>query len=188
MSDHSRDVDALLEQHLPDLHAYLRARTGPHLRAHESISDLLQSTCREAIQNLDRVPELPDHEFRFWLLSLAERKLKKRARYWAAEKRNAEREAGELTDRDRNQLLESYAAFRSPSHDASLGDEIERIEFAMDALPDNQREVVLMHHVLGVSTREIAQTLDRTEVAVRQQLSRGLARLQRKLRKAEETQ
>ena len=52
----AHDLERLLTEHLPALRAYVRARLGPKLAAHESASDVVQSVCRELLQeqgNLD---------------------------------------------------------------------------------------------------------------------------------------
>ncbi len=173
------DVNALIAQHLPSLNAYMRLRTGAKLSARESISDLVQSTCREALGSVEKVPDLNSAEFKYWLFTVAERKIKKKVRYWDAEKRTRSRETGPMQPDEQRALLQSYGAFQSPSHGAVIDDELASIETAMEDLPDDQREVVLLHCMLEVPHREIAERLGRNEAAVRQTLSRALARLAR---------
>jgi RNA polymerase sigma-70 factor (ECF subfamily) len=48
---------------------------------------------------------------------------------------------------------------------------------ALDALPDEQRDVLVMHHVLGMSAREISEELDAPFETVRSRLRLGMARL-----------
>ena len=47
-------IGQLLEQHLPRLRAFVRLRMGAQLRARESASDIVQSTCREILENMGR--------------------------------------------------------------------------------------------------------------------------------------
>ena len=47
-------IDALLAYHLPRLHSWLRVRIGGGLGPRESTSDVVQSACREVLENLDR--------------------------------------------------------------------------------------------------------------------------------------
>jgi RNA polymerase sigma-70 factor, ECF subfamily len=48
-------------------------------------------------------------------------------------------------------------------------------------LPDEQREVLVMHHVLGLSVREIAEELATPFETVRSRLRLGMARLRNEL-------
>lgn len=179
------EVEHWLAEHLPSLNAFVRMRTGAKLGARESISDLVQSTCREAIGALEKVPEVDESGFKYWLFTLAERKIRKRVRYWEAEKRDRAHEAGGMSVAERQQLLRSYHAFHRPSHGAEVDDELARVEAAMHELPEDQREVILLHHLLELPHREIALRMDRSEAAVRQLLSKALARLLRILKTRE---
>jgi RNA polymerase sigma-70 factor, ECF subfamily len=53
---------------------------------------------------------------------------------------------------------------------------------ALAALPGSQREVVVLRHVVGMSPREIAERLGRTEAAVHGLHNRGRAALRHELR------
>ncbi len=65
----------------------------------------------------------------------------------------------------------------TPSQHASAREEFAIVEAAFDELSDDQRDIVMMSRLLGLSHTEIAQRTGKTEVAVRKSLSRGLARL-----------
>lgn len=58
---------------------------------------------------------------------------------------------------------------------------------ALDELPDEQRAVVVMHHVLGLSVREIAEELDAAFETVRSRMRLGMARLRSMLGEEDET-
>ncbi|MEM7260367.1 MAG: sigma-70 family RNA polymerase sigma factor [Planctomycetota bacterium] len=178
-------IDALIERHLPSLNAFVRVRTGPKLGTKESISDLVQSTCREVLRTAEKLPELDEAGFKYWLFTMAERKILNKVRHWEAGKRDVGREAGGMSIAEEQQLLRSYGGFHSPSHAAVLGDEIERVESALQDLPGDYRDVIVLHHVVGLPHREIAARMDRSEAAVRQLLSKALARLVRILRTKE---
>jgi RNA polymerase sigma factor (sigma-70 family) len=52
-----------------------------------------------------------------------------------------------------------------------------RLQAAFDALDADEREVVLLSRVAGLSRAEVAQTMGRTENGVRNLLHRTLAKL-----------
>ena len=80
------------------------------------------------------------------------------------------------------QLASAYGRMLTPVHDAELREQIGLLEGAFDELPEDYREVILLFHVVGLSHREVAERMDRTEAATRNLLSRALARLSRLLR------
>jgi len=49
---------------------------------------------------------------------------------------------------------------------------------ALETLPDDQREAMRLRYLLGQPSKQIAQTLGKTDGAIRVMLSRGVARLQ----------
>jgi RNA polymerase sigma-70 factor (ECF subfamily) len=172
-------VDALIERHLPELRAFVRLRAGDALRRRESTSDLVQSTCREVLTHLERFQFPDESAFRRWLFVTAQRKIADRADHYAAQKRAAAREerlASEEGVQD-EQLANCYRRFSSPSRRALVRDEIEQLERAFDALTEEQREIVTLAHVVGLSRAQIAEQVGKSENAVRIVLHRALARL-----------
>ncbi|MCA8959840.1 MAG: sigma-70 family RNA polymerase sigma factor [Planctomycetes bacterium] len=171
------EIETMVEQHLAPLTAFVRLRAGGAIRAKESISDLVQSTCREILTHADRLRERDAASFRAWLYTTAERKVKDRVRYWRAQRRDVAREATPHTDDEASRLLDCYQTLATPSRDVGLAEELARVERAMAELSEEQREVVTLYHLVGLSHAEIATHLGKSEVAVRKTLSRALAKL-----------
>jgi len=164
-------LDALLRRHLPDLLVFVRAKSGPRLRAMESCSDLVQTVCREALQSVEGYEWRGEGSFRRWLFTLAMNKLRNRADYHAAERRDAGRiVAG-------SDAVDATPGGFGPSQHAIAGEVNAKFEQALDGLDEDQREVILMARVIGMSHKEIAVELGIAEGAVRTRLSRALARL-----------
>jgi RNA polymerase sigma-70 factor (ECF subfamily) len=65
----------------------------------------------------------------------------------------------------------------SPSERAQNHERATTLAAAVDALPDDQRAVVLLKHCQGLTLAEIATQTERTPAAVAGLLRRGLARL-----------
>lgn len=172
-------VDTLLSRFLPGLRAFVRLRSGRLIRARESASDLAQSACREVLQNLERFEHGGEAGFRYWLFTTALRKIHKRAEYWQAEKRDAAREVP-IVDSDRDSdrdLLNAYRGVATPSQHAMAREELARVEEAFDALTPEDREIIVLARVCGMSHAEIGVRLEKSEGAARVQLHRALARL-----------
>jgi RNA polymerase sigma-70 factor, ECF subfamily len=176
--DHTA-LESLLSRHLGTLHGYLRLRCGPALREHESCSDLVQSVCREALSDMDAFEYQGEPAFRRWLFEAAERKIKDRARYWRRQKRDAGR-ASPLDAGSNSQaacLLDCYASFCTPSKQAIAHEQIERIERALDQLPEEYRAAIVLSRIIGLSNEELAAKLGESPAYTRTLLSRGLAKL-----------
>lgn len=169
-------IEGLLERHLPRLRAYVRSRMGPELRAKESASDLVQSTCREVLEHLDRFQYGGEANFRHWLFATALRKVQKRAAYYRAARRDVGREEREPSDPDRS-LAACYRTLSTPSGRVSDREQIAKIEAAMGELSEDHREVILLSRVVGLPHREVAQAMGKTELATRSLLHRALAQL-----------
>jgi RNA polymerase sigma-70 factor, ECF subfamily len=68
--------------------------------------------------------------------------------------------------------------------DTSSGDDVDRAETvrsALSTLPDEQREVVILRHVIGLTPGEIADHMGRTESSIHGLHHRGRRALQREL-------
>ncbi len=178
-------IGELLEQHLPRLEVFLRLRMGPELRAFESSADLVQSVCREILENLERYQYRGEAEFRRWLYTTALRKVSNRARYLRAERRDVARAAPQPRDaglsRSADPLARLADSIGTPSRHAMLQEEMERLERAFARLPEHYREVITLSRIVGLPHREIAQELGKTEEATRILLFRALAALSKAL-------
>lgn len=173
-------LDALLASQLPGLRAYIRLRMGPRVRRWETESDIAQSVCHEALKSLDGLTYQGPAAFRQWLFTAARRKLAHKDRLMSAAKRNVDRVV--THGRDRSQSGDPVAreiqqAFGSPSEIAIQRETLRRIENALDGMPEDAREIVLLSRLAGLSSSEIADKVGLSASSVRSTLCRALARL-----------
>lgn len=175
----ARAVEELLERHLPGLRAFVRLRASPALLEHESSSDLVQSVCLEILRHPGRFEHGGEAGFRHWLYTTALRKLSNRRDFWAAGRREAARGVALPADPEAADamLLARYSSFCTPSRAAMAREELARVEAAFRELPDDQRQVIVLAKVVGLSRAEIGREMGRSELAVRSLLSRALSRL-----------
>lgn len=170
-------VATLLERHLPRLRAYIRLRMGPQLRARESASDLVQSACREVLENIGRYQHRSEANFRRWLFTTAARKVRDRVDYHRAEKRDVDREIDCADGTVHDAVAAVYADFVTPSADLDMRERVARLEAAFDRLPADYREVITLTRIVGLPHREVAEAMGRSETASRMLLYRALAEL-----------
>jgi RNA polymerase sigma-70 factor (ECF subfamily) len=168
-------LEALVVAHLPALRAFVRVQAGRGLRELESCSDLVQSACREALQDLSGFEYRDEAAFRCWLYRAAERKVLDRARFHGRARRDVRREQAPIAGN--SGLLDCYATFCTPSQEAIAREEEARIELAMDELPPSYREVLRLRHVVGLSNKELAQELGHSPEYARMLLARARHKL-----------
>ncbi|MEM8713151.1 MAG: sigma-70 family RNA polymerase sigma factor, partial [Planctomycetota bacterium] len=164
-------LEELLERHHDELHAFVRLRYGALVEKRESSLDVVQSVCREVLEQAERFQHPGDNGFRRWLFTTALRKINDRRSYYLAAKRDVLREVtpGSSSDADEasGDLMEHYRTFSTPSRAASDREEVARVEAAFELLTDEQREVLTLAHLAGLSRAEIAEQLGKSEGAVR---------------------
>lgn len=171
----SQAVSGLLRTHLPGLRAYIRLHSDQALRACESCSDLAQSVCMEVLENLGKLEYRGEAAFRSWLFKLAMSKINDRRRYWLAQKRDR-RQLAEATPTELREG-EGYASIVTPSRVAMGLEEMQKLEACFDELPEDQRQVLVLSRVVGLSLQEIVEEVGRSEGSVRGLLNRGMTRL-----------
>lgn len=165
-------VPELLERYLPRLRAFVRLRVDGVLRARESSSDLVQSICRELLENSGNYKFEGEERFRAWLFTAALNKLRDRGRRYSTDKRNFKRECHDPDD----DYFGAYGALPSPSQCARANELAKVMEVAFEKLTEEQREVITLAKIAGLSRAEVARVMGRTEGSVRMLLSRSLQR------------
>jgi len=163
---------------LPGLASYVRERMGPDLAAKESVSDIVQSTCRELLRGAGGFEDRGEGAFQRWLRQAAEHKIRNRVRHWRAARRDHATEPLDGTASRPGAVEDCADPTAHPAGDqAELADEAARLERAVRALPPDYREIVRRSQVEGQRYAEIAAAMGRTPEAVRKLLARALARL-----------
>ncbi|HEX5051632.1 MAG TPA: sigma-70 family RNA polymerase sigma factor [Planctomycetota bacterium] len=167
-------IEQLLVRHLPGLEAFVRLRMGPALRGLLTPPDLVQSVCREVLEDLSGFEFRGEAPFRHWLYVCAENKLREKHRFHHAGKRD---QKAEIPIPDGSTFLPAYRQLVTPSQDLEAKEAMRRVEAAFDLLPDDYREAVTLHKLVGLNHAEIAERMQRSEGAVRNLVYRGISRL-----------
>ncbi|MCA8965138.1 MAG: sigma-70 family RNA polymerase sigma factor [Planctomycetes bacterium] len=167
-------IEQLLVRHLPGLEAFVRLRMGAAMRGLMTAPDLVQSVCREVLEDLTGFEFRGEAPFRHWLYVRAENKLREKHRFHHAGKRSTDKE---VSLPDASTFLPAYRQMCTPSRDLEVKETMQRVEAAFDLLPDDYREAITLHKLCGLSHAEIAERMDRSEGAVRNLVYRGISRL-----------
>ena len=170
-------MELLFTEHLRDVRAFVRLQLDRSFRARESESDVVQSVCRNIIEKLPELQYRGRESFRSWLFKVTLNRVRQKWGFHHAQKRDLGRELTEHA----HSSAELYSGIcdvgASPSEVASLHEEAERIERAMDRLPPDYREVILLSRLVGMNHEQIAEEMQRSSGAVRTLLSRASVRL-----------
>jgi RNA polymerase sigma-70 factor (ECF subfamily) len=158
-----------------------RRRLGSALSARVESTDISQSVIREVLKVLDRFEFRGEREWKSYLRRLVENKIRAKADYFGAQKRDSSRErsidhGSEEDERPRA----PRAPTPRPSEILLEKEEYARLERALDRMPQAERDVIILRVFDGRSHREIAKLLKRpSEAAVHKLYGRALARLAR---------
>jgi RNA polymerase sigma factor (sigma-70 family) len=144
--------------------AYCRVLSGNG----EAASDLLQDTLLAAFETFENL-RIQD-SFLYFLFSIARNKYLKQKRRWKFWGR--EQEAHQLYNEVSSQTIE-------------LQPDIELLYKSIAKLNNEQRDIVIMFHILGFSINEIQQHKGLTEAAVKNRLQRARAKLKQLLSDSE---
>jgi RNA polymerase sigma-70 factor (ECF subfamily) len=176
------------ERYLDYLRLLARLQLGQQRQARVDASDLVQQTLLEAQQKLHQFRGSSDAELAAWLRRILAHNLADAVRALGRARRNVARERSlEAALDESSARIEAWlqAEQSSPSQKAERKEDVVRLAQVLAALPEPQREAVVLRHLEGCSLAEIAERLGRTQAAVVGPLQRGLRRLRETLQEGE---
>lgn len=170
-------IERLIERYQPRLHAFIRLRLGDRVRAREATGDVVQSVCRELLAAAPGFEFRGEERFRDWLFTAALNKIRDKQRFHGRGKRDLAREAGD------DDSLVRAASYLTPSVDAIGRETAEALAAALAELSEEHREVVTLARIVQLPYAVIAESMARSEPAVRQLLVRALLQLSQQLKR-----
>jgi len=185
-----RDVKIMVDKHqtpragLERYRSYLLLLARSHLNAgyqrRVDASDVVQQTLMEAHEHRAQCRGKTDAEIAGWLRQTLVHNVADAIRALGRAKRDIRRERS-LEQRIDDSFANSHswlvADQSSPSEHVAKGEMVLRLADAVTALPSDQQNAVILHHLQGKTLREIGECLGRSESAVAGLLHRGLKRL-----------
>jgi len=161
-----------------------RLHLDRRLRRKLDPSDIVQQTLLQAFQGRDGFRGTTIEEQLAWLRSILTRNLSHAARDFTSQKRNIGREVhfdGTLADSSARLQRWLATSGPSPSQRAMKEETLVELSRRVAQLPEEQQEVLVLHHCQGWSLEEIAKHVERTVPSVAGLLRRGLARLREQM-------
>jgi RNA polymerase sigma-70 factor (ECF subfamily) len=158
---------------------YIRLRLGRDLRARLESRDILQAAMLKSVEHLREFKGGGTRSFLAWLARIAEHEIRDCADRQHRQKRDAAREAP-LDDQ-----APVPAITRSALSRVILDEEARRLEEALESLPPEHREVILMRKFEELSFAEIGRRMGRSDDACRMLLVRAMSALTMKLSEIE---
>jgi RNA polymerase sigma-70 factor (ECF subfamily) len=120
-----------------------------------------------------------------WIYRIVVNQCHNRQRWWRRRRRDQARPIEDLTPRDEARLSASQGA-ESPLCEIERREQARRVQAALDGISFDQRAVLLLREVEGLSCEEIGQALSLPVGTVKSRLARGREALRQRLASGEE--
>jgi RNA polymerase sigma-70 factor (ECF subfamily) len=171
----------LLQRYRSYLNLLAEYQLGRRLRGKVDASDLVQETFLEANRDFAQFRGSTEAELAAWLRRILATSLANLVgRYYGTRRRDVrlERElADELEQSSRALDAGLVAKQSSPSHEAARRDQSLLLADALEQLPEDYRQVLVLRHLEERSFPEIARHMGRSLDSVKNLWARALARL-----------
>ena len=172
-----------LEAHRDYLTILARMQIGQRLQGKVDPTDVVQETFLHAVRDVAQFRGSSDQELAGWLRRiLAARLADLVRRYCGTQGRDVRLEQALQVELDHSsQLLDRglVAPLGSPSQQAVRHEQATWLAGALERLPEDYREVLVLHHLEELDFPEVARRMGRSVEAVKKLWARALARLRR---------
>lgn len=175
-------VNDLCARYGPRLQTVVRLRLGRRLRSKLESMDVVQDALVAALPHVQVKPFESGAAFFHWLTTILENRVRDLADHFSAGKRDTAREQRQANAAagDGGSVFDPIGqagTFTTPSQIIGMGEEVERLETAIDSLPDDQREALILVRYEGMSFAQAGAALGRSPDAVRMLVSRAIIKL-----------
>jgi RNA polymerase sigma-70 factor (ECF subfamily) len=181
----SHALGQLLEMYRSYLSLLARLQIGRRLQGKVDPADLVQETFLREHRDFARFRGTTEAEWAGWLRQILAARLGDLVRHYCGTRRRdvrLERELeGELDASSRVLDRGLAAKLSSPSNQASRREQAVLLAEALEKLPEDYREVLILHHLEECTFPEVARRMGRTVEGVKKLWARALGRLRRSL-------
>ncbi|MCM2375087.1 sigma-70 family RNA polymerase sigma factor [Rhodopirellula sp. ICT_H3.1] len=183
-SGDAASLDTLLASYIGYLKVLSHSQLDPRIRVRLSASDLVQESLLEAHRDFTKFVGTTPAEFTGWLRKILVHNAARAVEtHLLAEKRDFRRERPfellhKAADESHDRLSSMTAAHgRGPASEAEHQDDLTLLSDAIEQLPEEYREVIVLRHVEGLKFTDIAARMDRTAGAARMLWMRAIEKL-----------
>ena len=173
----------LLEMYRGYLTLLARLQINRRLRGKADAADLVQETFLEAHRDFAQFRGATEAELVAWLRQILVSNLANLLRrYYGTQRRDVRLERDLAIELDQSSRLLDQgltAPSASPSKQAARREQAVLLAAALEKLPEDYREVLMLRHLDELTFPEVAQRMGRTLDSVEKLWARGLARLRR---------
>jgi RNA polymerase sigma-70 factor (ECF subfamily) len=176
-------VERLLTNHRAPLRRMIELRLDRAIARRVDASDIVQDVLLEASRRLQDYLRNPVIPFHLWLRQIArDRMIDAHRRHRQAQRRAVDREQAirpaAFADRSSIELAAQLIDQEATPASAAIREELRRrLEDAVAALEEDDREIILMRHFEQLSNQEVAAALGLSEAAASMRYLRALRRL-----------
>ena len=178
------DETLVIEDFRDYLMLMARSLMGPKLKIKLDASDLVQQTMLDAHQKFPGFKGVTDSQLGAWLRKILKNNFLNAIRDFQRKKRDIRREVdwGKVA-MDSFSRAEIWLAAKglTPSEQISNQEQILRLPSALEKIPPNQKEAIILYHIQGYKLSEVAECMGKSESAVGGLLYRGLQNLKDQL-------
>ncbi len=178
-------LGALLGLYRQYLMLLARTQVGRRLQGKADASDLVQEACLEAHRHMQQFRGTTEAEFAAWLRSiLAGLVANLVRRYLGTKQRDARLEQALVVELNNTSYVLDrglVAGVSSPSEQAVKREASVQLADALEHLPMDYRQVIILRHLEGLPFAEVARQMGRSVDSVEKLWVRALARLRKAL-------
>lgn len=175
----------LLDSYSHYLGLLARVQIGRQLQGKIDAADVVQETFLDAHRQFGQFRGTTEAELIAWLRKILAGQLALTMRkYFGTKGRDLklERQLGANVDRSSEALDRGLiATYSTPSQHAARREQAVLLADKLAELPANYREVIILRHLEGLSFKEVAAAMNRSEDSVQKLWVRALAKLRRSL-------
>ena len=180
MDPQAQHQGAGLERFRDYLHLLARVQLPAKLQSKVTPSDIVQQTLLKAHEKRGQFRGGTEAELAGWLRRILANTLAETLRHLGRQQRDAALEQSlQASLDDSSAKLERWLAAdqSSPSQHVMRQEQLVRLAQALAELPEDQRSVLELRHLQGMSIEDISHRLERSEASVAGLLRRGLQKL-----------
>jgi RNA polymerase sigma-70 factor, ECF subfamily len=175
------ELQAMLHASADKLLAYLKRQMPKDLRRFVDAQDILQDTFFEAFQRSAEFRVQGEDSAYRWLVTIARHRMVAVLRMQQALKRGGRRPNNDPLNSVVGFLEELAVYTRTPSQSAMSHELAKAVQDSMNCLNDSYREVLKFRFVEGLSVKQTAHRMGRTDGAVLMLCNRGLKALKARM-------